>query len=191
VLLIVLSGLAYFTRGEIYSLFPAAVGDLFGPRYATTNYGVVYTSKGLAAVFAGPVAALITAQYKGNWVPVFVAMAACAATAALLTAAWLKPAAQRTIMGPLLRMLSSSGFGEGQLHLGLARGLRVAIVQGQLSHGLQLPPERELAAGLGVSRNAVGAAYQILRSEGLLTQNLAGGPRVEVMRQRPAGSAAT
>ena len=191
VLLIVLSGLAYFTWGEIYSLFPAAVGDLFGPRYATTNYGVLYTSKGLASIFAGPVAALVAAQYKGNWVPVFVAMAACAATAALLTGAWLKPAAQRTIMGPLLRMLSSAGFGEGQLHLGLARALRVAIVQGQLMHGLQLPPERELAAGLGIGRSSVAAAYQVLRSEGLLTQNVAGGPRVEAMRQRPAGSAAT
>ena len=191
VLLIVLSGLAYFTWGEIYSLFPAAVGDLFGPRYATTNYGVLYTSKGLASIFAGPIAALVAAQYKGNWVPVFVAMAACSATAALLTGAWLKPAAQRTIVGPLLRMLSSSGFGEGQLHLGLARALRVAIVQGQLMHGLQLPPERELARGLGINRSAVAAAYQVLRSEGLLTQNLAGGPRVEAMRRTPAGTAVT
>src|SRR5205807_8635767 len=48
VLLVVLSGLAYFTGGEIYSLFPATVADLFGRRHATTNYGVLYTSKGVA-----------------------------------------------------------------------------------------------------------------------------------------------
>ena len=180
VLLIVLSGLAYFTWGEIYSLFPAAVGDLFGPRYATTNYGVLYTSKGVAAIFSGPVAALVAAQYSGNWVPIFLAMAACAATAAVLTLVGLKPAAQRAIMDPLLRLLRSSGFAEGNLHLGLAHALRAAILQGQLSHGHRLPAERKLAAALGVNRAAVAAAYEILSSEGLLRQHHAGGPFVDI-----------
>ncbi len=40
VLFIVLSGLAFFSGGEIFSLFPATVGDLFGKAYATTNYGI-------------------------------------------------------------------------------------------------------------------------------------------------------
>ena len=191
VLLIVLSGLAYFTWGEIYSLFPAAVGDLFGARYATTNYGVLYTSKGVASIFAGPIAALVAAQYKGNWVPVFVAMAACAAIAALLTLAWLKPAAQRTIMDPVLRSLRSSGFGEGQVQLGLARALRAAIVQGQLSQGLQLPGERELAGALGVNRSAVAAAYQVLRLEGLLKQTRGGRAVVDATRHGPVATTPT
>ena len=39
--------------GEIYSLFSATTGDVFGPKNASANYGMVYTAKGLASVFAG------------------------------------------------------------------------------------------------------------------------------------------
>jgi len=37
VLFVVFSGLVFFAWGEIYSLFPAACGDLFGRKFATTN----------------------------------------------------------------------------------------------------------------------------------------------------------
>jgi MFS transporter, OFA family, oxalate/formate antiporter len=179
VLLVVLSGLAYFTWGEIYSLFPAAVGDLFGRRYATTNYGLLYTSKGVASIFAGPVAALVASEFSGNWVPVFVAMATCAALASVLTLLWLKPAAQRTIMDPLLRLLRTSTSGRRELHVGLTHAVRTAIHQGQLRPGLRLPDEQDLAAALGVSRVDVESAYDILASEGLLRQQKGGGPLVE------------
>jgi OFA family oxalate/formate antiporter-like MFS transporter len=101
VLLIVMSGLAYFSWGEIYSLFPAACTDLFGRKYATTNYGVLYTAKGTASIFAAPGAALFVDTIGGgtNWVPVFAAMAVCAAVAALLALFWLKPVATRAIAG--------------------------------------------------------------------------------------------
>jgi MFS transporter, OFA family, oxalate/formate antiporter len=185
-LLIVLSGLAYFTWGEIYSLFPAAVADLFGRRYAATNYGVLYTSKGVAAILAGPVAAVIAEQFAGNWLPVFVAMAACAGIAALLTVTWLKPAAQRTIMGPLLGQLRASGHGRDELRTGLAHGLRTAIARGQLRPGMRLPPEPELAAALGVSRAEVESAYVVLSAEGLLCPQRSGGPVVEAPPRRLA-----
>jgi len=45
--------LVYFTWGQIYSLFPATAGDYFGPKHATSNYGVLYTAKGVAAII-GP-----------------------------------------------------------------------------------------------------------------------------------------
>lgn len=95
VLFVILSGLAFFSWGEIYSLFPAAVGDLFGRRYATTNYGILYTSKGVAAIFGGPVVALVAAQFAGNWAPIFWAMAACAFISALMAAFWLRPVMRR------------------------------------------------------------------------------------------------
>jgi hypothetical protein len=96
VLFVALSGLCFFAWGEIFSLFPAITGDLFGKKWATTNYGIVYTAKGLASIFAGPVAALASAR-TGSWVPVFWAMIACDLTAALLALFWLKPLAERTI----------------------------------------------------------------------------------------------
>jgi OFA family oxalate/formate antiporter-like MFS transporter len=183
VLLVVLSGLAYFTWGEIYSLFPAAVADLFGRRFATTNYGLLYTSKGVAGIFAGPVAALVAERYSGNWVPVFAAMAACAGVAAVLTLGLLKPAAQRTLMGPLLRLLGTSGRRGGRtVHEGLAHGLRVAIQRGQLGPGQRLPAERDLAAALGVDLGSVASAYDLLGSEGLLRPQGSGGPLVVARR---------
>lgn len=93
---ILLSGFTFFAWGEIYSLFPSITADLFGDKWATTNYGIVYTSKGLASIFAGPIAALASVR-TGNWVAVFWVMMACDLTAAILALLWLKPVAQRTI----------------------------------------------------------------------------------------------
>lgn len=93
---ILLSGLCFFAWGEIFSLFPSITGDLFGKTWATTNYGVVYTAKGLASIFAGPVAALASVK-TGTWVPVFWAMIACDLIAAFMALLWLKPVAARTI----------------------------------------------------------------------------------------------
>ena len=93
---ILLSGFCFFAWGEIFSLFPAITGDLFGKKWATTNYGVVYTAKGLASLFAGPGAAWLFTR-TGSWQRVFWAMIACDVTAALLALFWLKPVAARTI----------------------------------------------------------------------------------------------
>jgi OFA family oxalate/formate antiporter-like MFS transporter len=96
VLFIVLSGLAYFSWGEIFSLFPSLVGDLYGRANATTNYGLVYTAKGVASIFAGPVAAAWKGS-AGNWAPIFWAMVICSAVDAVLALIVLKPLALRTI----------------------------------------------------------------------------------------------
>ena len=93
---IVLSGFTFFAWGEIFSLFPSITGDLFGKTWATTNYGIVYTAKGLASIFAGPVAAMASVK-TGSWVSVFWVMIACDSVAALMALFWLKPVAARTI----------------------------------------------------------------------------------------------
>ena len=93
---IVLSGFTFFAWGEIFSLFPSITGDLFGKTWATTNYGIVYTAKGLASIFAGPVAAMASVK-TGSWVSVFWVMIACDSIAALMALFWLKPVAARTI----------------------------------------------------------------------------------------------
>jgi MFS transporter, OFA family, oxalate/formate antiporter len=69
-LFVVFSGLAFFSYGEIFSLFPAMSGDLFGRKFATTNYGLLYMSKGVAALLV-PVGSAIQAA-TGSWVPIFV-----------------------------------------------------------------------------------------------------------------------
>ena len=96
VLFVLLSSLVFFAWGEIFSLFPSITTDLFGRKWATTNYGIVYTSKGTASVFAAPVAALVMAK-TGSWVPVFYVMIACDIIAAFMALLVLKPLAKRTI----------------------------------------------------------------------------------------------
>lgn len=50
-LFVLFSGFTFFGWGEIYSLFPATSGDFFGRKFATTNYGFLYTAKGTASIF--------------------------------------------------------------------------------------------------------------------------------------------
>src|SRR5512145_2958091 len=57
--------------------------------------------------------------------------------------------------------------GGGPRYEQLARALRQAIVSGQLKPGTRLPPTRELAAELGLSRNTVLTAYEIVCTEQL------------------------
>lgn len=106
---IVLSGLAFFSWGEIFSLFPSVTGDLFGKKYATTNYGIVYTAKGLASIFAGPVAALAK-QAAGSWVPVLWAMVICSGVDAVLALVLLKPLARRTVQASLTMLRAAPGY---------------------------------------------------------------------------------
>jgi OFA family oxalate/formate antiporter-like MFS transporter len=92
---VVMTGLCFFGWGEIFSLFPSIVGDLYGKKWATTNYGIVYTAKGLASVFAGPVAAMASVK-TGSWMDIFWVMIACNVVAAFLALFWLKPVAINT-----------------------------------------------------------------------------------------------
>ncbi|HEV3217578.1 MAG TPA: oxalate/formate MFS antiporter [Vicinamibacterales bacterium] len=73
--------LVYFTWGEIYSLFPATVGDYFGTRHATSNYSVLYTAKGVASIIGGGVGALLY-ERSGSWSSGFYGSALMALVAA-------------------------------------------------------------------------------------------------------------
>jgi OFA family oxalate/formate antiporter-like MFS transporter len=94
-LFVVLSGLVFFGWGEVYSLFPATSGDLFGRKYATTNYGALYTAKGTASLLV-PVASYVQAA-TGSWLPIFRLAIAFDFTSALLALFVLKPLRKRWI----------------------------------------------------------------------------------------------
>ncbi|HEY6699999.1 MAG TPA: oxalate/formate MFS antiporter [Pseudolabrys sp.] len=89
VLFVILSGLVFFAWGEIYSLFPATCTDLYGKKYATTNYGMLYTAKGTAALLV-PLANVLTSA-TGNWHAVFYVAAVLNIIAAVMALAVLKP----------------------------------------------------------------------------------------------------
>src|SRR5437870_9682118 len=96
VLFVIFSGLTFFGWGEIYSLFPATCGDLFGRKFATTNYGLLYTAKGTASLLV-PVGSLIAGS-TGNWYPIFILAIAFDWIGALLALFVLKPLRKRWLM---------------------------------------------------------------------------------------------
>lgn len=77
------------------------------------------------------------------------------------------------------------------LYLQLYHALRQAILRGQLSAGIQLPPTRVLAAELAVSRTTIVTAFEQLIAEGYLEARVGSGTFVaatlpEEMLQIPA-----
>jgi OFA family oxalate/formate antiporter-like MFS transporter len=86
---VLMSGLAFFGWGAIFSLFPALSGDMFGSRFATTNYGLLYTAKGTASLIVS--LANRWHEQAGNWDAVFVFLIAADWLAALLAVFVLRP----------------------------------------------------------------------------------------------------
>jgi OFA family oxalate/formate antiporter-like MFS transporter len=93
---VIMSGLTFFAWGEIYSLFPSAITDIYGTKYAATNYGIQYTSKGLATLLAAPGAAWLM-ERTGSWLPVLYTAVGMDLCAAALAWFWLKPLVARRL----------------------------------------------------------------------------------------------
>lgn len=94
-LFVLLTGLTFFAWGEIYSLFPALCGDLFGRKFATTNYGLLYTAKGTASLFL-PLGSYLQ-EVIGGWSAVFLLAIAFDWLTALLALFVLKPMRRRML----------------------------------------------------------------------------------------------
>jgi OFA family oxalate/formate antiporter-like MFS transporter len=86
---VLLSGLLFFAYGEIFSLFPSLSADTWGRKFATTNYGLLYTAKGTAALLV-PFSSML-ADATGSWMPVFEIAMGLNIAAALLAFFVIKP----------------------------------------------------------------------------------------------------
>ncbi len=86
---IVTDALVFLFWGDIFSLFAATVGDAFGRKYVTVNYGIMYTAKGAASLLV-PLGNLLT-QTTGNWHIVYALGCGMNIVAALLGFFVLKP----------------------------------------------------------------------------------------------------
>ena len=92
---VILSGLVFFAWGEIYSLFPATCTDIYGRKFATTNYGMLYTAKGTASLLV-PLANVLTTA-TGSWTAVFIVAAVLNIVAAVMALVVLKPMRARAM----------------------------------------------------------------------------------------------
>ncbi len=90
---VLMSGLAFFGWGAVFSLFPALSGDMFGPKFAVTNYGLLYPAKGAAALLVA-LCNRLQAETE-SWPTIFAMMIAADWIAALLALLVLKPMRQR------------------------------------------------------------------------------------------------
>ena len=85
---VLLMCLVYFAWGEIYSLFPATCGDTYGKKFASANYGLLYTAKGTAALVV-PFSSVLAG--RGGWHMVFVVASILNFAAGLMALFLLKP----------------------------------------------------------------------------------------------------
>jgi OFA family oxalate/formate antiporter-like MFS transporter len=88
------SGLAFFGWGAVFSLFPTVNADLFGRKFATTNYALLYTAKGTATLLVSLLNDLHGATR--SWTLIFAVMIAADWTAALLAFFVLRPLRRQT-----------------------------------------------------------------------------------------------
>ena len=86
---LILSGIVFLAWGEVYSLFSALACDAFGTKHIGKIYGVLYTAKGIGALFV-PIGNLMM-EATGTWSTVLYTVAAMDLTAALLAMVVLRP----------------------------------------------------------------------------------------------------
>jgi OFA family oxalate/formate antiporter-like MFS transporter len=86
---IVFDALVFLFWGDIFSLFAATVGDAFGRKYVTVNYGIMYTAKGAASLLV-PLGNVLT-NFTGSWHTVYAVGCGMNIVAALLGFFVLRP----------------------------------------------------------------------------------------------------
>jgi OFA family oxalate/formate antiporter-like MFS transporter len=84
VLFIVIVFIAALLGGAPFALYPATIGDYYGSRYATTNYGITYTAKAWAGLISGWLSGYLVMKY-GSYSPPLVVVAICSLMAAVLS----------------------------------------------------------------------------------------------------------
>src|SRR4029077_3518357 len=93
IMFVLMSGLAFFGWGAVFSLFPAVSGDMFGRKFATANYSLLYTAKGAASLLVILCNTLRT--QTGGWAGVFTVMIVADGIAAILALFILRPMRKR------------------------------------------------------------------------------------------------
>jgi OFA family oxalate/formate antiporter-like MFS transporter len=97
---LVFAALIFLFWGEIFSLFPAICGDIFGVRNATANNGLLYTAKGTSALMV-PLASLLVAA-TGTWTAVLLVMAVSSVGAGVLAKLVVHPMRRRMLAPQVL-----------------------------------------------------------------------------------------
>ena len=95
----ILMPFVFLAWGEIYALFSAITGDVFGPKNASGNYGILYTAKGMSSILAGRGAAAVAAAYAGSFVVPYYIAGVIDIIAAFMALFVLRPIIRKRIAG--------------------------------------------------------------------------------------------
>jgi OFA family oxalate/formate antiporter-like MFS transporter len=95
---VITDALVFLFWGDNFSLFAATVGDAFGRKYVTVNYGIMYTAKGAAALLV-PFGNVLT-HFTGSWHAVYTVGCLMNVAAALLGFLVLKPMINSRLKSP-------------------------------------------------------------------------------------------
>jgi OFA family oxalate/formate antiporter-like MFS transporter len=104
---LILSGVVFLAWGEVYSLFSALAGDAFGTKHIGKIYGVLYTAKGIGALFV-PLGNLLM-EATGTWSTVLYTVALMDLTAAFLAIMMLRPVLAKHVSFSKSLMMRENG----------------------------------------------------------------------------------
>ncbi len=76
--------IAALLGGAPFALCPATIGDYYGSRYATTNYGITYTAKAWAGLISGWLSGYLVMKFGSYKLPLVV-VGTCSLMAAVLS----------------------------------------------------------------------------------------------------------
>jgi OFA family oxalate/formate antiporter-like MFS transporter len=86
---LVFAPMIFLCYGEIFSIFPAVIGDTYGAKFAGANNGLMYTAKGTASLLV-PLASVLNAA-TGSWAAVLWVGALMSITAGVLAKLLIMP----------------------------------------------------------------------------------------------------
>jgi len=64
--------IAALLGGAPFALYPATIGDYYGARYSTTNYGITYTAKAWAGLLSGWLSGYLVMKFGSYKVPLII-----------------------------------------------------------------------------------------------------------------------
>ncbi|MFP3268317.1 MAG: OFA family MFS transporter [Desulfurococcales archaeon] len=79
--------LSMLFAGYVFAFNPAVIGDFYGPRYSTTNYGITYTAKSWGGLISGYITAWLLVTF-GSYTYSIMGLGIGALIAAILVSPW-------------------------------------------------------------------------------------------------------
>jgi len=90
-LFLIIVFVAALLGGSPFALYPATIGDYYGAKYSTVNYGITYTAKAWAGLISGWLSGYFVTLLGSYKVPLIL-IAACSILAAVFSnPRWMKP----------------------------------------------------------------------------------------------------